>query len=230
MERGAMEQASEQKSEQASEKKPVKKVAKKAAKKAVKKVAKKDTKKAVKKVAKKAPKKVVKKVSKKAPKKRGIKVKGIRNAVSKILCSDFKIDLPHMMGRGLGLMLGGTARAIDWFSGTAKQTAGIAKRLSVRERIRSVVLEELGHLLSEDQEIPLSDLEERFRIMAEAIHALQKKVTELAASGPVSDSDMRKAVDSLKVAQSLSEAERTILVSVFRQNVAIQKPDVEDAG
>ncbi len=174
---------------------------------------------AVKKATGKAAKKVDKTVEKK------IEIKTKRKSAPKEPHPKAKFDVPCMLASGLGALLGGTSRAANWFSGAMKPKAGLTKLLSRREKIRSVVRQELANLLGAGKEVPVSELEKRVRVMAEAIQALQQTVSELTTHGPVSDADMRKAVDSLKVSKSLSEGERSILVSVFRQNKVIQKPD-----
>jgi len=170
-----------------------------------------------------AVKKATGKAAKKIEKKSEIKTE--RKSSPKVSPPKTKFDVPCMLASGLGALLGGTSRAANWFSGAMKPKAGLTKLLSRREKIRTVVRQELANLLGAGKEVPVSELEKRVRVMAEAIQALQQTVSELTTHGPVSDADMRKAVDSLKVAKSLSEGERSILVSVFKQNKVIQKPD-----
>ncbi|MCK4788568.1 MAG: hypothetical protein KAV87_32805, partial [Desulfobacteraceae bacterium] len=51
----------------------------------------------------------------------------------------------------------------------------------------------------------------------------------LGARGHISQTDMLEAMDSLKTADSLTNDERTVLVNVFRQNIALQKPELVDS-
>ncbi len=97
-----------------------------------------------------------------------------------------------------------------------------------RERIRSIVIDELTRLAAGNAELMGAKLEERLQVMAETILGLQEKINELGARGPVSETDMWEAIGSLKAAESLTDDERAILVTVFRQNIAIQKPDLID--
>ncbi len=62
--------------------------------------------------------------------------------------------------------------------------------------------------------------------MAETILALRERLDEMVASGHISQTDMLEAMDSLKAADSLTNDERTVLVNVFRQNIALQKPEL----
>jgi hypothetical protein len=76
------------------------------------------------------------------------------------------------------------------------------------------------------QELTDSKLEQRLQVMAETILALQEKLDELSIRGRISEDDMLDAMSSLKMADSLTSDERTLLVNVFRQNIAIQKPEL----
>jgi len=85
-------------------------------------------------------------------------------------------------------------------------------------------------LVGEETELTRTKLEERLQIMAQTILALQERINELSARGPISEADMWEAVDSLKAAESLTNDERAVLVRVFRQNVALQKPELVGAA
>lgn len=53
-----------------------------------------------------------------------------------------------------------------------------------RERIRSIVIDELTRLAAGDAELTGAKLEERLQIMAETILGLQEKINELSVSWP----------------------------------------------
>ncbi len=69
---------------------------------------------------------------------------------------------------------------------------------------------------------------EYFKQQTDAIKAageqLRTQIDELSARGPVDESDMFKATDSVKAAASLPEDEQAVLENVFRQNIVLQKP------
>ena len=74
------------------------------------------------------------------------------------------------------------------------------------------------------------ELEERLRLMAAAIAALQERIDKIGPRGSIiSEATMWKEVGSLEAAESLTHDERTLLVNVFRQNIAIQKPELVTA-
>jgi len=98
--------------------------------------------------------------------------------------------------------------------------------LSTREAIRSIVIEELARLQNAEGKVTLLGLEKRVQLMAEAIEALQNKIAEMSIRGPVSETDMWEAMGSLEAAELLTNDERAMLVNVFRQNIALQKPEL----
>ena len=102
--------------------------------------------------------------------------------------------------------------------------------LSTREEIRSIIIEEMARLQPAEGKVTLLELEKRMRFMAEAIEALQNKIVELSARGPVSEADMWEAMGSLEAAEFLTRDERAMLVNVFRQNIALQKPELVGAA
>ena len=55
-------------------------------------------------------------------------------------------------------------------------------------------------------------------------------ISSLSARGPISEADIWEAVRSLEAAESLTNDERAILVNVFRQNIALQKPELIGAA
>ena len=50
----------------------------------------------------------------------------------------------------------------------------------------------------------------------------------MVAGGHISQTDMLEAMDSIKTADPLNNDERTVLANVFRQNIALQKPELVD--
>ena len=100
------------------------------------------------------------------------------------------------------------------------------RSLPAREDIRSIVIEEMARLQVATKGLTLLDLEKRLRRMADTIESLQKRINELGTRGPVSEADVWKEMNSLESADSLTNDERTLLVGVFRRNMALQKPEV----
>jgi hypothetical protein len=127
---------------------------------------------------------------------------------------------------GMGKFIGATRNTLGWPRKALKKSAGKLRPRSSREKIRAIVTEELVHMVGKETELTRTKLEERLRVMAETILALQERINELTARGPLSEADMWEAVGSLEAAESLTDDERAILVHVFKQNIALQKPEL----
>ena len=132
--------------------------------------------------------------------------------------------------RGMGKCIGGASRALASARETLRESAKKLRPRFSRERIRSIISEELTRLLGKEAELGGAELEERLQVMAEAILALQERINELSARGPVSAADMWKEVGSLEAAAPLTNGERSILVNVLRQNIALQKPELANTA
>jgi len=104
------------------------------------------------------------------------------------------------------------------------------KSLSTREEIRSVIIEELGHLQATEGKVTLPELEQRVRFMAETVEALQNKIVELSDRGLPHETLVSEAIDSVEGAEFLRDEERAILASIFRQNISVQKPHLIDTA
>lgn len=104
------------------------------------------------------------------------------------------------------------------------------KSLSTREEIRSVVIEELSRLQTAGGKVALPKLEKRVQFMAETIEAIQNKISELSARGLPRETLVSAAIDSVEDAEFLGDEERAVLASIFRQNLAVQKPHLIDTA
>ena len=136
------------------------------------------------------------------------------------------IDGCHNVACGLGKFVGSGFNA---FSSVGKTLRGLIGKLhpqSSRRKIRTIVLEELARSEGSGQNITLAELEERLRLMADTIEAIQKKILELGGRGLNHEALVSAAMASVENVSRLNEEERVILTTIFRQNVAIQKPEL----
>jgi len=133
-------------------------------------------------------------------------------------------DVCRNFACGLGRFVGGSFSA---FGSVGKALRGLWPRSS-RERIRSIVIEELIRLAGKEAELTGTKLEERLQVMAETIEAIQKRILELSGRGLEHEALVSAAMASVENVSLLSEEERVILTNIFRQNVAIQKPELVD--
>jgi len=134
-------------------------------------------------------------------------------------------DISCSLGRGMGKLVGGTRKVLSWPGNTLSKAIEKLRSIFPRAKVRTIVTEELIRLM-EAEGLAEEKLEQRLQVMAETIVALQKKIDELVARGHISETDVLDAMDSLKTARSLTNDEKAVLVNVFRQNIALQKPEL----
>lgn len=135
------------------------------------------------------------------------------------------IEISSNLGRGVGKLVGGTRKVLSVPGNTLSMAMEKLRSVFPRSNVRNIVTEELIRLMG-DEGLAGEKLEQRLQVMAETIVVLQKRIDELVAQGYVSETDVLNAMDSLETANSLSSDEKAVLVNVFRQNIAIQKPEL----
>jgi hypothetical protein len=133
-------------------------------------------------------------------------------------------DISCSLGQGVGKFVVGTRKVLSWPGSTLSKTVEKLRPVFPRAKIRTIVAEELMRFVAQ-KEPTEEKLEQRLKIMAETILALQERLDEMINHGHVSETDMLEVLDSIKTAESLTDDERAVLVNVFRQNIAIQKPE-----
>lgn len=138
------------------------------------------------------------------------------------VCSNFASCLGKFVGASHNILV----RVGKAPRNALRRSAEKLRSIPTKEKVRSIITEELIRLMGKQTEFTGAELQERLQVMAEAIESLQEEITKLRTRGPVSEADMFKAMDSLKATSSLTDDERTILANVFKQNIAIQKPEL----
>ena len=129
-------------------------------------------------------------------------------------------NISRGLGYGIGKLVGGTRKVLFLPCSTLSKTTEKLRPVSPNASVQTAVTEELRHAEAHTE----ASLEQRLQVMTEAILALQKRLDELVAGGHISGRDVLEAMASLKVADSLTDNEKAVLVNVFRQNIALQKP------
>ena len=125
-------------------------------------------------------------------------------------------DTSSTVASGTGRFFGASLRML---TSIPKAFASLG-RFSRKERIRATVIEELKTHLGDQN---------RLQIMTDAIFALQEKLAELGAGSNLDELALLHAMHSLKVVDRLSDEEKFLMTSVFRQNVELQKPELTEA-
>jgi hypothetical protein len=133
-------------------------------------------------------------------------------------------DFSYSVGQSVGKLVGGTRKVLSWPANTLTKAVEKLRSVFPSSNIRAIVTEELMHFMAQ-KEPTEEKLEQRLKVMAETIMALQERLDEMVTHGRISETDMLEALDSIKTAESLTNDERMVLVNVFRQNIALQKPE-----
>jgi len=134
-------------------------------------------------------------------------------------------DISHSLGHSTGKLVGGTRKVLSLPGSTLSKAIEKLRYVFPSARTRSIVTGELTRLMGAEG-LAEEKLERRLKVMAETILALQERLDELVARGHISQTDMLEAMESLKTTESLANNEKAVLVNVFRQNIAIQKPQL----
>jgi len=134
-------------------------------------------------------------------------------------------DISRGFGHGMGTLVGQTRKVLSWPGSTLSKAIEKLRSLFPIAKVRTIATEELICLLGAEG-LAEEKLEQRLQVMAETILALQERIDEIVTHGRINETDMLEALDSLKTAESLTNDERAVLVNVFRQNIAIQRPEL----
>ncbi len=131
---------------------------------------------------------------------------------------------------GTGKFIGGSFSAVVSVRKALRESMGKLRPLSSKKKILTIVIEELARSQGAEQRITLAELEERLRLMADTIEAIQKRILELSGRGLEHEALISAAMASVKNVSLLNDDEKVILTNIFRQNVAIQKPELVDSA
>ncbi len=138
-------------------------------------------------------------------------------------------DVYRNFACGMGKFFGGSFNVLVSVRKALRGSMGKLRPLSSRKKIRTIVIEELARSQGDaKQETTLAELDERLRVMADTIEAIQKRILELSGRGLEREALVSAAMASVENVSLLNEEERVILTNIFRQNVAIQKPELVD--
>jgi len=134
----------------------------------------------------------------------------------------------HYFACGMGKFIGGSFSVLVSSRKALRELMGKLRPLSSMKKIRTIAIEELARSQGTGQRITIAELEERLRLMTDTIEAIQKRILELSGRGLEREALVSAAMASVENVSLLNEEERIILTNIFRQNVAIQKPELVD--
>lgn len=94
----------------------------------------------------------------------------------------------------------------------------------LRDEIRTIVAEELARARTAEPCGTVAAVEKRLRLMADTMDAIQKRMVELSAHGVEQEDLVSNAMAWVDNVNLLNDGERALLTTIFRQNMALQKP------
>ncbi len=97
------------------------------------------------------------------------------------------------------------------------------------EKIRNAIFKKLSRTLYKEAEFIMCKVSERMKAIDEVARPFYEKVNALSAHGPVSETQLWQALNSVEAAKNLSDEEKALLVTIFGQFVGAAKPKFVNA-
>lgn len=110
-----------------------------------------------------------------------------------------------------------------------KDSAQALNPKTLPERIQKSIYEKLTRTLYKQAEFMMGKISQRMEVIDEVARPFYEKISVMAAHGPVSETRLWDAINSIETAKKLTEEEKTLLVTLFGQIVGAQKSKVVDA-
>ena len=129
--------------------------------------------------------------------------------------------------RSFGVLVGQTRRQLSgFFDSVHEARTKLGFSLLSKEDLRRLVAEQTPREDADDHHLTLQQYDRRLKAMAEALSALQEKIAELQASGHLNARTMSEAVNEVQNDEHFSADERSILATILKQNIVLQKPEL----
>ena len=132
-------------------------------------------------------------------------------------------DICCSVANHMGLFAGKTH---NLFSSAQKK---LKESTNLPEKIRNAMFEKLTRTLYKQAEFMMGKISERMEVIDEVARPFYEKINALATRGPVSESQLWEAMNSIEAAKKLADEEKVLLVTLFGQIVGAQKSKVVDA-
>ena len=126
------------------------------------------------------------------------------------------------------------ANHMGFFAGKSHNVfSSVQKKLkestNLPEKIRNAMFEKLSRTLYKQAEFMMTKLSERMEVIDEVARPFYEKIMALSARGPVSESQLWEAMNSIEAAKNLSEEEKALLVNIFGTIIGSAKSKYVDA-
>ena len=132
---------------------------------------------------------------------------------------DFCNDVANRMG----FFVGQSRNALSSAQQKIKESTQALNPKNLPERIRNALFEKLTRTLYKQAEFMMGKISERMEVIDEVARPFYEKVNALSAHGPVSETQLWQALNSIEAAKNLSDEEKALLVTIFGQFVGAAK-------
>ncbi len=129
----------------------------------------------------------------------------------------------------IGELAGKSHNTLSLAQEKLKDSAKALNPKDLPERIQKAIYEKLTRTLYKQAEFMMGRISERMEVIDAVAQPFYEKVNALAAQGPVSETRLWEAMNSIEAAEKLTEEEKALLVTLFGQIVGSQKSKVVDA-
>jgi len=129
----------------------------------------------------------------------------------------------------IGEFTGKSHNALSSAQKKLKESTQALNPKNLPERIQNAIYEKLTRTLYKQAEFMMGKISERMEVIDEVARPFYEKINALATRGPVSESQLWEAMNSIEAARKLADEEKVLLVTLFGQIVGAQKSKVVDA-
>ena len=138
-------------------------------------------------------------------------------------------DFCNNVANHIGFFAGKSRNALSSAQKKLKESTQALNPKNLPERIQKAIYTKLIRTLYKQAEFMMGKISERMEVIDAVARPFYEKVNVLAAHGPVTETQLWQAMDSIDAAKNLTDEEKTLLVTLFGQIVGTQKSKVVDA-
>jgi hypothetical protein len=139
--------------------------------------------------------------------------------------TDICCNLADYMGRLAG-------KSHNAFSSAQKKLKDSSQALNPKhlpDKVRNAIFRKLSETLYKQAELLMGKISERMEAIDKVAGPFHEKVNDLIARGPVTETQLWDAMNSIEASKNLSEEEKGLLVTVFGQIAGVRKPKYVNA-
>lgn len=133
-------------------------------------------------------------------------------------------DICNDVANRMGFLVGQSRNILSSAQKKLKESTEALNLKKLPEKIRNAMYEKLSRMLYKQAEFMIGKISERMEAIDQVAKPFYEKVNALSAHGPVSETQLWHALNSIEAAKNLSEEEKALLVTIFGQFVGASKP------